>query len=90
MVYHSVGDAIRRQIGGAFPVPLRRLVEFERVTLGAGDLTKLHFSIPVASLAITNAAGAAASYPGEHWLIFSRGNGREVRVSISLRADGIA
>jgi beta-D-xylosidase 4 len=85
MVFHSVGDAIRTQIGAAFPVPRRRLVDFTRVSLGAGEATALHFSIPLASLAITDASGAAASYPGQHWLIFSRGSAREARVPFTLK-----
>ena len=77
--------------GDAFPVPLRRLVDFERVTLQAGEAAEVHFRVSRASLALTGADGAPRVFDGEHRLTFSRGNGWDevVRVTIAGGATGL-
>jgi hypothetical protein len=84
MVFGSLSPAIRSTIGTAHSVPLRRLVDFERVTLSAGATTTFKFSISPSKLVITSADGTKKLYPGLHNVIFSRGNGWEQTVAISL------
>ena len=72
MVYHIVGDSIKRAIGSKHPIPFRKLVAFDRVSLAKGATHALAFTIQSTSL--TTNTGERAVYPGEHELVFSRGN----------------
>ena len=58
MVYDSLSAGIRSKIGKAHPVPLKRLVEFERVTVAAGKSAPVPFKIPKKALS------RRASWPG--------------------------
>merc|ERR1712113_314413 len=59
-VYHSVSEAIRNNVD--HPVPFRKLVEFERVSLAPGASTSIVFDIPRERLAVTNSEGDYALY----------------------------
>ena len=84
MVYDSLSPAIRATIGDAHPVPIQRLVDFERVSLAAGASKELTFGLPTSKMAITTAEGAKQLYPGVHTLVFSRGNGADVKVGVTV------
>jgi beta-glucosidase len=64
LLFHAVGDDIRREVD--HPVPLRALVDFQRVAVGAGDNATVSFSVGPQQLLITNAAGNRVLYPGSH------------------------
>ena len=83
-LYHRVSDAIRR--AADHPIPLRKLVEFERVSLGKGASTSVQFSLPRQRLAVTNGAGDYVLYKGWHTIVFSRGTGNDT--SVDVRIDG--
>ena len=74
MAYDALSPGIRSGIGKAFPVPLKRLVAFERTTVAAGATATVGFSIPITSLTLTTASGAKELFKGTHNLIFSRGD----------------
>ena len=74
-VYHAAGDAVRTAASKLHPVPLKQLVEFERIIdLAPGKAQSVTMSLdPDAVLALTAANGSKVVYPGEHKLIFSTG-----------------
>ena len=84
MAFHRVSDDMRKQIGSKHPVPLKRLVEFDRVSLAAGAKQQLTFTIPRDRLTLTTATGDQMLYPGEHELIFSRGTGEDVVLTVAI------
>ena len=84
MVFDALSAGIRTTIGKTHPVPIRRLVDFERSTIAAGASVTVAFKIPKQSLALTTADGSKKLYSGEHELVFSRGNGNEAKVSITV------
>ena len=66
-------------------VPLRRLVDFQRVTVAPGEVARVAFSpfdAEAFSLVTTN--GSKAVYPGGHSLVFSRGHGEEIQLNFTL------
>ena len=83
--FHSAGRAIRAAAG--YPVPLKSLVAFERVTLAAGKSAKVRFELGKEAFALTNAKGDKVGYSGKRTLIFSRGTGRDVRLA-ATRGQG--
>ena len=70
-VYHRVSDSLRSSL--SHPVPLRRLVDFERLRLAEGAEVTTSFSLPLRSFSLTNAAGDYELHPGKHEILFSRG-----------------
>ena len=81
-VYHSAGDAIRHAAN--HPVPLRSLVEFDRVSLPAGASTTIDFTLPESAFSLVMADGNSTVYPGQRDIIFSRGNGQDVTIPVTL------
>ena len=84
MVYHSAGEDVRSKIGVAHPVPTRSLIGFERVHVPAGKSVDLKFQVRETALMLVNATGGRQLYEGSHRLVFSRGHGVEVNVSINV------
>ena len=84
LVYDALSPAIRSTIGDAHPVPKRRLIDFERVSVAAGESMNVVFSLPQESLALTTADGSRRVYDGVHELVFSRGNGKDTVVPVTL------
>jgi hypothetical protein len=87
LAYHKAGDAIRAK--ATHPVPLKQLVDFERVRLAAGAEATVSFSVPARRLALTNNDGDYALYAGEHSIIFSRGNGEDVEIKVNVAKDDV-
>ena len=84
-VYHQVGGALRAAIRKLHPVPMRRLVQFARVTVAAGDAEWIAFPLfGEQTFSLVTKNGSTLLYPGEHALIFSRGHGKEVTLSFTL------
>ena len=84
MVFDKLSDSVRAAVGKRHPVPIKRLVDFERVSLAAGASTTVEFFFSVESLAITTADGTKKLYSGVHELSFSRGNGADSAVPITV------
>jgi hypothetical protein len=76
MVYHSAGADIRKN--ASHPVPIKALVEFERVFVPARGQTVINFILFDRALQLVNQNGVRVLYPGTHSLIFSRGYGTDV------------
>jgi hypothetical protein len=87
-VYHQVSEALRVSITKLHPVPLRRLIEFERVTVAAGKAAKVAFPpFNAASFALVSKNGSQVVYPGQHSLVFSRGHGTEIVLNFTAPAS---
>ena len=84
MVFDSLSAGIRAAVGAAHPVPAKRLVDFGRLSLAAGGEGELSFSIAKQALSLTTADGSQKLYSGTHGLLFSRGNGEDVRVAVAI------
>ena len=73
-VYNAVSDAIRKTATALHPVPIKQLVDFQRVTVAKGASVSVAFTLDHdAALSLTAADGSRVVYPGEHSLIFSTG-----------------
>ena len=84
MVYDALSQAVRSAVGKSHPVPIKRLVDFERTTIAAGGSTTVQITIPKQSLSLTTADGSKKLYSGEHELVFSRGNGNDSSVKVTV------
>eukprot|EP00933_Yihiella_yeosuensis_P066171 TRINITY_DN7028_c0_g1_i4.p1 TRINITY_DN7028_c0_g1~~TRINITY_DN7028_c0_g1_i4.p1 ORF type:complete len:798 (-),score=154.29 TRINITY_DN7028_c0_g1_i4:175-2232(-) len=86
-VYHVAQD-----IGKVdHPLPLRALVDFQRISIQAGDEQKLEFSFTQDVFKVINAKGVATLYPGKHQLIISNGKSKdEVRFDYTVPATSEA
>lgn len=84
LVYDTLSDGVREAVGASHPVPIRRLVDFERVSISAGASATVAFSIPRTNLALTTSDGSKKLYGGTHELLFSRGNGHDVKVNVTV------
>ena len=72
----------------ADPMALKRLVAFQRVTLGAGQSAELPFSFDPAALAEVDQAGARVLWPGEYSLQVTRGHGEAVPWRVRVEVAG--
>ena len=72
MLYSSVGDDIAA--AAKHPVPKKKLVEFERVSLGVGEEKTVDFTIDAERLGLTTTAGDLTTYAGKYSLMVSNGN----------------
>lgn len=86
MLFASAGDDIRHSVAGVHPVPIRKLVEFDRVHVLPNKTVATAFFIPLKRLALTNAAGDYQLYPGQMALTVSTGV-EEVGLSITIAPD---
>lgn len=93
LAYHQPGAAVRAIAEKLHPVPKRRLVAFERAHVAAAtgkliaainNSVTLTFSIAKADLQLTTADGSRRTYPGLHYLVFSRGHGTNVTLPVTL------
>merc|ERR1712050_440718 len=87
MAFHSVSQDIRD--AAKHPVPFKRLVGFERVRLAAGASTEIIIEVARQRLALTNGDGDYALYAGTHHVVFSRGHGEEVTLSVEIQAGAV-
>jgi hypothetical protein len=84
LVFDALSPAIRATVGSRHPVPFKRLLDFERVSLIVGASTTIKFVLSKNQLALTTSSGDKKLYTGRHELIFSRGNGNDVTVFVDL------
>lgn len=82
MVFHSSGADIRS--AASHPVPLKSLVDFERVRVEAGASVALNFSLPQKSLMEVDENGGRVLYPGSHFLVFTNGAGSSVNITVEV------
>ncbi len=86
MVYDALSAEVRSAVGGKFPVPIKRLVGFDRVTLAPGASRTISITLAPGALDLTTADGTKQSFPGPHNLVFSRGNGVDSTVTVTVPA----
>jgi len=82
MVFHSVGEDIRNKAD--HPVPIKQLVEFTRVSVAAGKMATITFNLDKTAFQLTNKSGDKVVYSGQHTLAFSRGNGQDVLIQVTM------
>jgi hypothetical protein len=57
-------------------VPLRALVGFERVSVSKGGSVDVDFILYDRDFSLVNQDGVRTLYPGTHYVIFARGDGK--------------
>ena len=83
MVFHSAGEDVRDK--ARHPVPIKQLIDFERVTGSHGTTASVTFSVDISTgFALVNEDGQKTLYKGHHDLIISRGHGTDVKFSFEL------
>jgi hypothetical protein len=83
MVYHRPSSDIISRVNNAHPLPLKALVDFQRVSVSAGNIETVQFNIPIEeALGFINEDGATALYPGTHYFDICNGNTGNVTLSI--------
>jgi len=82
MVFHQAGDAMRK--AADHPVPLKSLVQFDRVTLLPGASATVDFVLPAAAFELTITDGNKTVVPGARALVFSRGTGQDVTIPVTI------
>ena len=89
-VFHRPTAAIIGRVAGSHPLPLRALVEFERVSVAAGAVGSVHFDIADSeAFAFVNEDGASVIYPGLHFLDVSNGNGQNTTIACVVESEGV-
>jgi hypothetical protein len=79
-VYHKVGDDIRDQVGDAHPLPLKQLIDFERIRVAKQTMDWVSFSFDEESFKVVGENGEKKLYSGVHILVFSKGYGKDVEI----------
>ena len=86
MVLHRLSEALRETVLKEHPVPLKQLVDFERVALEPHATARVKFDD--VDFSLTTGDGSRKVYAGGHELGFSRGNGgrdyRDVVIPIAI------
>jgi beta-D-xylosidase 4 len=83
MVFHSAGEDVRDK--ARHPVPIKQLIDFQRVTVSHGTTASVTFSVDKSTgFALVNEDGQKTLYKGHHDLIISRGHGTDVKFSFEL------
>lgn len=72
----------------ADPLASRLLVAFARVAVPAGQQVAVPFNITLPSFAQVADDGARVMYPGEYDVVFSTGNGGDVRSRVAIEVGG--
>jgi len=87
LVYHRASDAIRHSV--SHPVPLRGLVDFNRVAVGRGATEPVEFTVADSYTGLTNAAGEVVQYAGVHYIDISDGVSPAITFTITVTQDRI-
>jgi len=80
MLYHRVSDQIKSSVN--HPVPIRQLVDFNRVTVDSSAMTNFTFIINDNELALTNLNGEKVLYAGTHYLDVTDGSSTPTTISV--------
>ena len=81
MLYHAAGSEIRA--AAKHPVPIRSLIDFERVSVPKGSTATVVFHVDHKSLELVDENGELRKYPGQHQLVASRGHGSDVNFTVT-------
>ena len=65
-------------------LPLKRLVDFDRLRLAQGEKGACRFDITSGTFASSTASGGSTVYAGVHQLVLWRGNGEEQVFNVTL------
>jgi beta-glucosidase len=84
LVFDALSYSVRAAVNDSHPVPTKRLIDFERTSIAAGAKSTVVFRIPFEALALTTSDGSRKLYGGAHDLVFSRGNGVDANVTVSV------
>jgi len=82
MVYHQAGSDIRKKV--THPVPIKQLVDFQRVTVKKAGTQTITFSLDDTAVQLTDQNGDKLVYPGTHYIAFSRGLGEDVVFTVAI------
>jgi beta-glucosidase-like glycosyl hydrolase len=83
MIYHRPSSDIISRVNNAHPLPLKALVDFQRVSISAGNIETVQFNIPIEeALGFINEDGATALYPGTHYFDICNGNTGNITLAI--------
>lgn len=82
MLYHSAGSDVRAI--AKHPVPIRSLIDFDRVSVPSGGTAIVEFRVDQKSLELVDENGEPRVYHGQHQLIASRGHGVAVNFTVTL------
>lgn len=89
MLFHRPGPDVVAAVGGAHPLPLSTLKNFDRVAVPVGGQASSTFSVSVnATFTFTNAVGAQVLYPGTHFLDAWNGNSENVTLTYTVTTPG--
>lgn len=89
MLYHQpVNSTLQRPAAErATRLPYRRLIDFQRHSLGIDAHQQVEFTVNATQLGLTNSNGDTMLYAGIHTLLLSRGNGRDVALNVSVEIE---
>lgn len=82
MVFHSAGTAVRAAAN--HPVPIKALIDFQRVSVEAGGMAGATFELETHSVELIDEAGLPRIYKGQHGFEFSRGHGKVVTYNVTV------
>ena len=88
-LFHNASEAAAQNQVTSPPVPLKQLIDFQRVSLQPGEKKTVEFQTSPSSVTTVDAAGSRLVLPGEHGLIATRGAQHvadEVRVTLQVVA----
>jgi beta-glucosidase len=81
-MYYSAGDDVRAQ--AKHPVPARAIVDFQRLSVAAGQTVETTFALGKEHIILVDENGEDRMYKGTHNLIFSRGHGQAVTLAVTV------
>ena len=89
MLYHVPSVNVDRPGSQAtLPLPHRRLLDFSRVTVGAGATGDVTFSVNVTALGLVDTEGNTYLYAGNHSLVVDRGHGDTLTLKAKVAVPG--
>ena len=89
MVFHRAGDDVRAR--ATHPVPVRSLVQFQRVSLRAGAGVTVVLEVGLEQAKVVDEKGDRVLYPGRHSFIVTRGHGQDFVDTFEVpRSDDIS
>jgi len=83
MMFHSAQEDVRSQ--AKHPVPLRSLVNFDRISLDSKETVETTFSVDLDTIRLIDENGALRKYNGTHQIILTRGHGEDVVFDVFVK-----
>ena len=89
MLYHTpTADVDRPPSQTALPLPHRRLLDFDRLALGAGTNAVVTFRVNATALGLVDTEGNTYLYAGDHNLVVDRGHGDTLTLKVKVAVPG--